>query len=494
MAKLCQQITKWQRLQSLDKLRGLKESKDFSVNVNVKGDNNLSLSITCKICGKQCFLSCKGEHILLSNWTRHVNSCVKKVPVPITKGSKIKDYFLSASKVRPDLSTSSCVSSSPSPQSISENGSLISISSPTTSESEGSPAYSSLPASNSLLPASKIRINHQINSSVQYGQLASTNNKILFGARSCSQKKDDEIGSNIPSTNSNSTLHGHIQFEQNDASCVENDQQLCENPTCLQTNLNVEEGSLNSNTSNNVSSDDNPHQCEQNNQLVVHMNQASVDNPCCSQLYPDTEIKINTDWSWSTRKKLLLLKSASDPAQTRITSFFNLIDSVNSILSSKPEINHLIQDSTTGRSVSFSPLFKCLIQNAERNLEKVPQQVRHSTLLKKFATSLLIYCGPMAYNFISCNLPRALPCLRTVQRNIAAEYSPFQEGVFRFDELLDHLNSFNAAKLVFWEKMLHVLYQGLNMMLKQISLLDLYCHVIIMGYQFATHFLQCFLK
>lgn len=62
---------------------------------------------------------------------------------------------------------------------------------------------------------------------------------------------------------------------------------------CLQTNLNIQEGSLNSNASNNASLDNTLYQCEQNNQLVVPMD---VHNHCCSQLYPDTKIKINTDW------------------------------------------------------------------------------------------------------------------------------------------------------------------------------------------------------
>ena len=45
-------------------------------------------------------------------------------------------------------------------------------------------------------------------------------------------------------------------------------------------------------------------------------------------------------------------------------------------------------------------------------------------------------------------MPGAIPSLRTVQRNIAAEYSPLQEGTFRFDELLEHLQSFKASKVV----------------------------------------------
>ena len=36
----------------------------------------------------------------------------------------------------------------------------------------------------------------------------------------------------------------------------------------------------------------------------------------------------------------------------------------------------------------------------------------------------------------------------TVQRIIAAEYSPFQEGTFIYDELLEHLKCFNAFKVV----------------------------------------------
>jgi len=173
------------------------------------------------------------------------------------------------------------------------------------------------------------------------------------------------------------------------------------------------------------------------------------DEKCCFPL-EDSEGKTipHIDWSRSARNKLALLKSACDPNQTRITSFCDLIENVNAILSEIPAVSNAIQEVTTTRSVDFPPLFKCLIENAEKNLVKAPHQVRYNTLLKKFATSLAIYGGPMTYNFIASNLSRALPNLRTVQRYIAAEYTPFEEGVFRFDELLVHLNSYNAAKVV----------------------------------------------
>ena len=49
-------------------------------------------------------------------------------------------------------------------------------------------------------------------------------------------------------------------------------------------------------------------------------------------------IEPHTDWSRLTRKKIALLKSGSDHDQIKITSFYDLIDDVNSILSKHPKI------------------------------------------------------------------------------------------------------------------------------------------------------------
>ena len=168
----------------------------------------------------------------------------------------------------------------------------------------------------------------------------------------------------------------------------------------------------------------------------------------------DSKVTPHTDWSCQTRNKLSLLKAGSHPDQTKVTCFFDLVDDVNSIISQLPAMEcmgsaPLTQDtSPTKFQDMFSPLFKHLITNAEINLKKLPQQIRHDAIIKKFATSLLIYCGPMSYNFISSNLSKALPCLRTVQQSIAKEYVLFQEGHFRFDELLEHLKNFNASMVV----------------------------------------------
>ena len=45
-------------------------------------------------------------------------------------------------------------------------------------------------------------------------------------------------------------------------------------------------------------------------------------------------------------------------------------------------------------------------------------------------------------------MPQALPSLRTVQRFVAKDYKPIHEGVFRFDELVNHLNAFRCPKIV----------------------------------------------
>ena len=86
--------------------------------------------------------------------------------------------------------------------------------------------------------------------------------------------------------------------------------------------------------------------------------------------------------------------------------------------------------------------------NAEKNVCKYPTQVRHSEIIKKFATALFIYCGPLSYEFIHQNMHEALPSLRTVQRIIHAEYKTLDEGMFRFDDLSRHIVEYKATKVV----------------------------------------------
>ena len=96
----------------------------------------------------------------------------------------------------------------------------------------------------------------------------------------------------------------------------------------------------------------------------------------------------------------------------------------------------------------FGSLFKQLLENITVNANKVPQARRHDHIIKKFSTSLLIYAGSRAYNFLHRNIPDGLPCLRTVQRIIRSEYKSMREGEFLFADLLAHLHSSNADKVL----------------------------------------------
>ena len=158
---------------------------------------------------------------------------------------------------------------------------------------------------------------------------------------------------------------------------------------------------------------------------------------------------IHTDWSRTSRKRLALLKAGADPKQTQITSFF---DKISKSIDELPAVKEMLEVALKqGRGAQFGSvgcMLKELLANAEKNAQKLQQGLRHQCVIKKFATSLLIYCGPMAYNFLHRNLQDALPSLRTVQHIVSKDYKPFHEGQFRFDELLVHLNSYKATKIV----------------------------------------------
>ena len=187
---------------------------------------------------------------------------------------------------------------------------------------------------------------------------------------------------------------------------------------------------------------------------------------------------IHTDWSRTSRKHLALLKAGAGPTQTQITSFF---DRISQTINEMPAVKEMLEVAQRqGRGAQFGSvgcMLKELLANAEKNVQKLRQGLRHQHVIKKFATSLLIYCGPMAYNFLHRNLQDALPSLRTVQRIISKDYKPFYEGQFRFDELLVHLISYKAVKVVsLGEDARRLIGRVEYMTVSQTDLLGLFCH------------------
>ncbi len=89
-----------------------------------------------------------------------------------------------------------------------------------------------------------------------------------------------------------------------------------------------------------------------------------------------------------------------------------------------------------------------LLGNVVTNIKRKHKGQRHSKVMKKFATVLYIYAGSMSYEFIQKNLPEAFPSLRTVQSLIHSQYSHIEEGQFRFDELLQHIEIYKSPMVV----------------------------------------------
>ena len=86
-------------------------------------------------------------------------------------------------------------------------------------------------------------------------------------------------------------------------------------------------------------------------------------------------------------------------------------------------------------------------QEAQANTTRLPTGRRHPEVLKNVCTSLLIYAGPLAYNFLQENLPHALPSLRSVRRILHSEYKVISEGQLRIDELVTHLLQYKAPNV-----------------------------------------------
>ena len=92
-----QQVAKWQRRQKVnEKLRDLKEHDQYEALVKKDG-RGYTASIQCKLCGKNIALGLKGKKPLISNWTRHVGTCIESKRRRPTSMGKLETFFLSPS-------------------------------------------------------------------------------------------------------------------------------------------------------------------------------------------------------------------------------------------------------------------------------------------------------------------------------------------------------------------------------------------------------------
>lgn len=158
------------------------------------------------------------------------------------------------------------------------------------------------------------------------------------------------------------------------------------------------------------------------------------------------------DWSRTARLKRKLDKAVALSSQMKLTDYFVILNNIEMLEKKNKKLITMIHylshnDSESGQS-SLTPILKQILANSQSNAEKLPKQRRHTTVLKKFSTALLIYSGPLAYEFIQQNMPEALPSLRTVQNIIHSEYNTMHEGVFQFDGLLQHIKVHKSSTCV----------------------------------------------
>ena len=85
-----------------------------------------------------------------------------------------------------------------------------------------------------------------------------------------------------------------------------------------------------------------------------------------------------------------LLKAASNPCQSRITDYFQILNDIEQLLKANLKLSDLLQQYRKEQSeviishdASFTPILRQLILNAERNLDQAPNHWRHSEILKQ---------------------------------------------------------------------------------------------------------------
>lgn len=154
------------------------------------------------------------------------------------------------------------------------------------------------------------------------------------------------------------------------------------------------------------------------------------------------------DWSREARRKRKLVSIGDEDGQTHVTDYYSIVDSIDHLVQNNKQLSYLRATEEQPANLALTPMLKQVISNAERNAQRLPRGRRHPEVLKKFCTSLLIYAGPLAYNFLQENLSQALPCLQTIQRIVHSEYKTIHEGEFRFEELVAHISQHKAPSVV----------------------------------------------
>ena len=102
MSNIRRQVVKWQRHHKSQKVRDLKEHVHYEIQVKPADEVHNSVSLECKVCGKSYLLGwSKQNKPIISNWTRHVVTCLDSKRT--SKSKKLQTYLTTSSSS--DVST-----------------------------------------------------------------------------------------------------------------------------------------------------------------------------------------------------------------------------------------------------------------------------------------------------------------------------------------------------------------------------------------------------
>ena len=113
------------------------------------------------------------------------------------------------------------------------------------------------------------------------------------------------------------------------------------------------------------------------------------------------------DFSHDARNQRAIEAAGSDLNQSLITDYNFVVDEVE-LLTRENKILHSLgttisQQVSSSFPTGFPSVLQHLLTNASKNADKAPNGRHHLEVVKKFALSLFIYTGPLAY--ISLALP-----------------------------------------------------------------------------------------
>ena len=139
--------------------------------------------------------------------------------------------------------------------------------------------------------------------------------------------------------------------------------------------------------------------------------------------------------------------------QTNIlfTDYYDIImNDLEKLTKENKRLSDMLQQylNITGNSLcGLTPVLKSLLKSAQRNAYAYPSQRKHSEVMTKFATALFIFSGSFTYEFLHKNLQQELPSARSI-RAIQSQYKTLDEGVFRLNDLVNHLKNHKAPNIV----------------------------------------------